>query len=148
MSLKIIRTEDGSQSLYDDELKETYHSTKGAKSESEYVFLKMGVRSVPARRLRDRKYEPLKVLEVGFGTGLNALLTWGWADRNKTPVQFVTLEPFPVSVDIWRKMDIVMDLRFGNLHEASWNERVQLSPNFWLGKRQQSLGGRDRAKSI
>ena len=134
MSLKIITTEDGSQSLFDDELNETYHSTKGAKGESEYVFLEMGVRSVPARRLRDCKYQPLKILEVGFGTGLNALLTWDWADRNNTPIQFVTLEPFPVPFDIWSKMDLATDSRFGHLHEAGWNELLQMSPNFWVRK--------------
>jgi len=137
--LKIIHTEDGSQSLFDDELNETYHSTKGARGESEYVFLEMGVRSVPHRRLKDCKFHPLKILEVGFGTGLNALLTWGWADRNNTPIHFVTLEPSPVPEEIWNEMDLMSDPRFKQLHQASWDELLQLSPHFGLEKSKQVL---------
>lgn len=139
MPLKIIQTEDGSQSLYDEELNETYHSTKGARGESEYVFLEMGVRSVTARRLRDCKYQPLNILEVGFGTGLNALLTWDWADRNKTPIHFLTLEPFPITELVWSQMDLKEDQRFVKLHEANWNEAGETSVYFTLEKRMEKL---------
>ncbi len=139
MPLKIIQTEDGSQSLYDEELNETYHSTKGARGESEYVFLEMGVRSVPARRLRDCKYQPLNILEVGFGTGLNALLTWDWADRNETPIHFLTLEPFPITDSVWRQMELKEDQRFVKLHEANWNEVQEMSAYFTLEKRAAKL---------
>jgi len=137
--LKIIHTEDGSQSLYDDELNETYHSTKGARGESEYVFLEMGVRSVPYRRLKDCKFHPLKILEVGFGTGLNAMLTWDWAERNNTPIHFVTLEPSPVAEEIWNEMDLASDTRFVQLHKAGWNELFQLSTNFGIEKLERRL---------
>ncbi|MCP4457134.1 MAG: tRNA (5-methylaminomethyl-2-thiouridine)(34)-methyltransferase MnmD [Cytophagales bacterium] len=137
MPLKIITTEDGSQSLYDDELNETYHSTKGARGESIYIFIEKGLEFLLS--LKTNHQLPISILEVGFGTGLNALLVWDWADRNKRPIHFSTLEPFPVPEEIWNEMDLMSDPRFEQLHRASWNEQIQLSLNFELGKSKDPL---------
>jgi len=131
--LKIIRTEDGSQSLYDEELNETYHSTKGARAESEYVFLKMGL-DVMSQQLSVHSPQSIRVLEVGFGTGLNAWLTWKWAEQNKIPVHFYTLEPFPISLDLVKQMDLAADRQFLSVHEANWNEQTHFGDHFSLYK--------------
>ena len=136
MPLKIFTTEDGSQSLFDEELNETYHSTKGARSESEYVFLKMGLDCL-GHEPRGESWK-LSILEVGFGTGLNACLSWEWAEQNRTPIEMVTLEPFPIGLEIRKQMDLAKDIRFNLIHESEWNKPVKFSDHFNLEKR--SLG--------
>ena len=126
--LRIIRTEDGSQSLFDEELNETYHSTKGAQSESEYVFLKMGLDTIKKGK------KNLTILEVGFGTGLNAWLTWKWANENGIPVHFYTLEPFPVSQVLVNQMDLSSDSQFQAVHQADWGGTTKLGDFFTIEK--------------
>ena len=133
MPLKIIRTEDGSQSLYDEELNETYHSTKGARAESEYVFLRMGL-DFFCRQSTDDSRRQIRVLEVGFGTGLNAWLTWRWAEQYNIHVHFHTLEPFPISMDLVKQMDLAADEQFVAVHAAQWNQVTELSGQFSLYK--------------
>ena len=132
MAVRIIRTEDGSQSLYDEKLNETYHSTKGARAESEYVFLKMGLEAMSHQLIVERPQT--HVLEIGFGTGLNAWLTWKWAVEKQLPIHFHTLEPFPVSMDMVREMELAADEHFLNVHEAKWNETTPLDTFFSLEK--------------
>ena len=126
MSLKIIKTEDGSQSLYDQDLNETYHSTKGAKSESEYVFIKHGLEAIEKPVIR--------VLEVGFGTGLNAWLSWEWAERKNVKVDFYTLEPFPIPIELQTQMELNDDPQFNRIHETEWEKTTKLSDHFTLLK--------------
>jgi tRNA U34 5-methylaminomethyl-2-thiouridine-forming methyltransferase MnmC len=135
--LRIIRTEDGSQSLYDEELNETYHSTKGARAESEYVFLKMGLDALVEGMSNNESR--ISILEVGFGTGLNAWLTWKWAIDRNVSIHFHTLEPFPVSMELVKQMDLATDARFINIHEAKWNETTPLDTLFSLEKSMSKL---------
>lgn len=137
MALKIITTEDGSQSLFDEELNETYHSTKGAKSESEYVFLEKGLDYWLEKK--PMAANPISVLEVGFGTGLNAWLTWKWTQQKGRSVDMVTLEPFPVGSPIRSQMDLAKDIHFNLLHGCPWEEQVRLSDYFKIEKRQARL---------
>ena len=64
---KIIITNDGSHSIYSSKFKESYHSLNGSISESQHVFIKNGLKTVHK--------ENINILEIGFGTGLNVLLT-------------------------------------------------------------------------
>ena len=137
MALRIIKTEDGSESLFDENLNETYHSTKGAKGESEYVFIEQGLNFLTSLRLNNQ--QPISILEVGFGTGLNALLTWQWAENGKTTVHFYSLEPYPIPEDVRNEMDLKSDIRFNLLHEADWNRAVRMSDYFTIEKRIKGL---------
>jgi len=83
--VKIITTEDGSHTLYHEELQETYHSFHGAFRESIHVFMLYGLDSWLARN--PNKF-PIRVFEVGFGTGLNAWLALIWAEQNQVPVLY------------------------------------------------------------
>ncbi|MEI9918861.1 MAG: tRNA (5-methylaminomethyl-2-thiouridine)(34)-methyltransferase MnmD [Bacteroidota bacterium] len=86
--IKIITTSDGSHSLLNEELDETYHSKHGAVQESMHVFIKNGLEYYPK--------DDVNIFEVGFGTGLNALLT---ALSNKR-VNYTAIEAFPISEEI------------------------------------------------
>ncbi len=147
MSLKIIRTEDGSQSLYNEELNETYHSTKGAQSESDYVFLDKAL-SYWIETKSTNHQSPITILEVGFGTGLNAWLTWKWAEEKKRSVHFYSLEPFPIPEEVWSKMDLISDTQFSELHRAEWNEEVSFGEYFRLEKQTIGLEQLDKQESF
>jgi len=95
---KLIQTSDGSHSLYIRALNETYHSTHGAATESKYVFLEQGV----LHFLSERNVNELRILEVGFGTGLNALMMLDFARANPhLCIKYDTLEPYPLEESVY-----------------------------------------------
>jgi tRNA U34 5-methylaminomethyl-2-thiouridine-forming methyltransferase MnmC len=133
--LKIITTEDGSHSLYHGELQETYHSFHGAYRESIHVYMIYGLDSWLARN--PRKY-PIRIFELGFGTGLNAWLTLVWAEQNQVPVLYHTIEPFPIDKEIYSQLNYTehdhgiwhYHRYFEALHTAPWNEGGPVSEYF------------------
>ncbi len=142
--VKIITTEDGSHTLFLPELKEMYHSFHGAYRESIHVYMIYGLDSW---LMRNPGVLPIRIFELGFGTGLNAWLTLVWAEQNKVPVLYHTIEPFPIEKDIFSKLnypDIDESLfhysrQFKRLHEASWNEGFIASEYFNMKKDKVSL---------
>src|SRR5689334_5421130 len=134
MSLTIITTGDGSHSLRNEALNETYHSVHGALQESVHVFIRNGLE----HRLRDFHNEPLSIFEVGFGTGLNALLTANYALENTVTISYTSIEAFPVPGEIWRTLNYGSteegQKRFYSLHEAAWETEQQIVPRFRLRK--------------
>lgn len=122
----IERTEDGSATLFVPELNEHYHSVKGARTESQHIFIDMGLKASTA-------IQP-HILEIGFGTGLNALLTLETAEQEKRPVHYTSIELYPLS---WEEVDILNysnNPLFKELHTASWNKDVNITPCFTLHK--------------
>lgn len=122
----IERTEDGSATLFVPELNEHYHSVKGARTESQHIFIDMGLKASAA-------IQP-HILEIGFGTGLNALLTLETAEQEKRPVHYTGIELYPLS---WEEVDILNysdNPLFKELHTASWNKDVNITPYFTLHK--------------
>jgi tRNA U34 5-methylaminomethyl-2-thiouridine-forming methyltransferase MnmC len=134
MSLTIITTGDGSHSLRNEALNETYHSVHGAVQESVHVFIRNGLE----HRLRDSRDESLAVFEVGFGTGLNALLTANYALENAIPISYTSIEGFPVPEEIWRTLNYAAgedaQKKFYALHEAPWEVEQDIVPRFRLRK--------------
>ncbi|HEY9114449.1 MAG TPA: tRNA (5-methylaminomethyl-2-thiouridine)(34)-methyltransferase MnmD [Bacteroidales bacterium] len=90
--LQLIKTADGSNSLFNAEINENYHSSFGAIQESKHIFIEAGLNYI-------KKLE-VSILEIGLGTGLNALLAIDWATKNKTLVHYSGIEAFPVSHEI------------------------------------------------
>ncbi|MBI1193676.1 MAG: tRNA (5-methylaminomethyl-2-thiouridine)(34)-methyltransferase MnmD [Bacteroidetes bacterium] len=91
----LVPTADGSCTVKDARTGEHYHSLHGAETESLHVFIQAGLEKAMA------DFEgPLLVLEVGFGTGLNALLTWQHAVARQRAVEYLALEPFPLAESI------------------------------------------------
>lgn len=142
--VKIITTEDGSHSLFVPELNETYHSFHGAYRESVHVFMLYGLE---AWYLRNMNRYPVRIFEVGFGTGLNAWLTLVWAEQNKVPVLYHSIEPFPLEKELYSQLNYTkvdesishFAPYFQRLHEAPWNQGAILSEYFNMKKDQATL---------
>lgn len=132
MEVELQLTADGSQTLFVPSLDEHYHSVKGALTESVHIFLHMG--------LQESKVLEPRVLEVGFGTGLNAILTLQDSLLTGRKVHYTTLERYPLALDLVRQLDYPALLPpeaaayYLKLHEAAWNEWVSLTPQFRLRK--------------
>lgn len=136
--IRIITTDDGSHSLYHEELHETYHSTHGALRESLHVFIKSGLHILP------EKSRTIRILEVGFGTGLNAWLTALESQKNITEINYVTLEPHPIPFDISQQLNFAFGsdhehALLQSLHRAEWEKEVKISKQFTILKTTNSL---------
>lgn len=137
--LEIIVTADGSHTLRNRSLDETYHSVHGAMQESMHVFIQHGLEYYCAQH----QPKEISILEVGFGTGLNALLTAQHALYTDASLRYVTIEPFPLPANVWSVLNYGDADKGGHvyraLHEADWNRDVPLSPGFTLHKIDKSL---------
>lgn len=122
----IERTEDGSATLFVPELNEHYHSVKGARTESQHIFIDMGLRACADSQPR--------VLEIGFGTGLNALLTLEAAEQEQRPVHYTGIELYPLDWEEVNTLGYSDNPLFKKLHTAPWEEEIKISPNFTLRK--------------
>jgi len=135
MIIKVIITDDGSKSLYLPEINETYHSKFGAKNESEHVFINAGFKQIQKKEIA--------ILEVGFGTGLNVLLTYFEALKSQQKVFFESLEKYPLPENILPEINNFDDTAyrelFHRIHQAAWQQPVNLSKNFTLLKNQVDL---------
>ncbi len=113
-----------------------YHSTHGAINESKHVFIEMGLRPV----LDSDSIKQISILEVGFGTGLNALLVLQLAaDHPDMKFTYRTIERYPIAPAAARELNYPEKLEasaqdFLALHEAAWDTPVAISPNFTLEK--------------
>lgn len=141
--LEIITTSDGSHSLRNNRLNETYHSIHGAVQESMHVFMKHGLQYY----CEQYQSKEISILEVGFGTGLNALLTLQYAIHNNLRIKYTTLEPFPLPEEVWLKLNCGVQQNdeeyFRALHTAEWDREVLLAPEFTLLKRKLTLQDAD-----
>lgn len=133
-------TADGSHTLFVPGLNEHYHSTHGALQESELVFIENGLHYIPAC------IKEINLLEVGFGTGLNALLTVLDAKKQRRKINYVAIEPEPVAEEIIEKLNYaeIIDSTeasgyFKKLHKAGWMYPEFLSDYFIISKIQSQL---------
>lgn len=135
-TIKIIITGDGSHSLLNEALDETYHSRHGAVQESLYVFIEKGFNDI----LEKQNPESMAILEVGFGTGLNALLTLAEATKKNINVSYTSIETYPINREVWETLNHPDPLGlFYELHQCPWEKWVEINPYFKLLKREQSL---------
>jgi len=133
---KIITTADGSSSIYVEDLNEHYHSIHGAVQESEHVFIKSGFLSDNLKHL-DR----ISILEIGFGTGLNALLTYFSAIEAQKYIHYTAVEPYPLLPNEIQLLNYgntlsypQTDAVFYRLHTAQWEKSVKIADHFSLCK--------------
>lgn len=139
---EIELTEDGSQTLRHPVFGDSYHSSRGAVGESLHVFINEGFRRVLAQR-EPSSFDigPLKILEVGFGSGLNAFLTATEAVKCRQTVEYHALEPYPVDMNTLCELDYWNDPLFKAIHKALWNEPVEVCHGFILEKHEATLQG-------
>ena len=133
--LRIITTSDGSHSLLNTQRNETYHSIHGAVQESNHVFILHGLN----HWLERNKKKEIKILEIGFGTGLNAFLTLLHSTPSGIHMYYESWEAHPLEMDIIKQLNYPDVLGspelFSGIHEASWEEPVAIIPEFTLHKR-------------
>lgn len=125
---RIFFTEDGSHSLYSQQFGQQYHSLQGAIRESLHIYIDLGLRPVI-----ENSGSALSVFEMGFGTGLNALLTWQLADLLKKQVFYTSIEAFPISLEEASLLNygaLTGKSDFLKLHKSTWGEDHQLSEYF------------------
>lgn len=139
MKHEIIITQDGSSSIYIPELDETYHSKFGAIQEAKHVFIKNGL------DLFEDDSE-ISILEIGFGTGLNALITMLEAEKRNLRINYVGVEAYPIALDEIAQLNYVAQLEspeknaeFEKMHASNWEEEIVITSNFTLTKRKQSF---------
>ncbi len=125
-------TEDGSHTLYLEGLDETYHSKHGAIQEAMHVFIAAGLNHKTAAKLN--------ILEIGFGTGLNAFLTL--KESNNRAISYTSLEAFPLKEEIIAQLNYAKELDliaadkelFEKMHEVEWGEYQEITTQFHLNK--------------
>jgi tRNA U34 5-methylaminomethyl-2-thiouridine-forming methyltransferase MnmC len=128
---ELIITSDGSHSLHSTRFGVSYHSRFGAIQESQHIFMEA------ALRYKAVMQEELAVLELGFGTGLNAFLTLLEAEKRNLRISYVTLEAFPVALETAQQFNYAEQLglpeansRFQELHQLSWDVPHQVNDTF------------------
>ncbi len=121
-------TADGSHTLYIPELDEHYHSVNGAVQESKHVYIGTAFNCC--------KKEEIHVLELGFGTGLNTLLTVLEARKRGVKLHYTTLEKYPLAIETIRELNYsgLADSLFEIIHAADWNKDVFVDNHFILNK--------------
>ena len=141
MRRELIVTKDGSASISIPEMQVTYHSIHGAITESKHVFIEAGFKHV----LQLSGKNKLNVLEIGFGTGLNAFLTLLETAFNSVDIYYEALETNPLSPPEYESLHYAHLLSkeqesiFLQLHTSTWNEENRITPNFCLHKKDCSL---------
>jgi tRNA U34 5-methylaminomethyl-2-thiouridine-forming methyltransferase MnmC len=144
MKREIIITSDGSTTIYLPDWDEQYHSKHGAIQEAYHVFIKSGFELFCNPKQKEESPKPISILEIGFGTGLNCFITFLEATKNHQKINYVGVEAYPVLANEIQKLNYVSELNapksqviFDEMHEVSWDEKHQISENFFLTKRKQ-----------
>ncbi|MCX2839368.1 tRNA (5-methylaminomethyl-2-thiouridine)(34)-methyltransferase MnmD [Salinimicrobium sp. MT39] len=137
MKREIIKTGDGSSTIFLPDWNEHYHSKHGALQEALHVFIKSGYQFY----LSSHEPTQLSILEIGFGTGLNALLTLIEAEKDRIHVNYTGVEAYPVEAEELQVLDYsevvgeeVASEVFQKVHETPWEKSVEISPFFRLQK--------------
>ena len=135
MKREIIQTNDGSTSIYLPDWNESYHSKHGAIQEANHVFIKNGLSLFEGK--------PVSILEIGFGTGLNALITYYESLKNQQTIHYVGVEAYPVSIEEVVQINYPTEINsslndaFQLLHTSNWETEIQFNSNFTFKKRKQ-----------
>jgi len=137
---EIFETQDGSHSILSQQYGVSYHSKYGAIQESRHVFIQMGL------YFKALQQKDIAILELGFGTGLNALLTYLEAAAHPWNIVYETIEAYPITLAQAAQLNYPTLLNqeklqtvFAALHQSNWGEKHILSPNFTFQKNKQQF---------
>lgn len=137
MKRKVIETEDGSSTILIEDWGESFHSIHGAIQEAQLVYIQNGLRFVFEKDL-----DVIEILEFGFGTGLNCLMTLVESEKNLKKIIYTGIEGFPLNKEEWsilnynRFFESSYDNHFESIHQSIWEEKNQISSDFVLLKKQ------------
>lgn len=138
MKREIIITGDGSKTIHIPEWNEQYHSKHGAIQEAYHVFIKNGLSLFSNREIA--------VLEIGFGTGLNALITNIESKKTNLKVNYTGVERYPISLEELQSLNYLEELNatkeklfFNKMHTSEWGVAIQISDDFSLLKEQKDF---------
>jgi len=141
MDAQLVLTGDGSTSIFIPDLDEHYHSVHGALQESKHVFIEAGLQPFLYQQ------RSLHVLEIGFGTGLNALLTCLSAGQTSTDIHYTTVEKYPLNSGFIKSLNYCTLLQestcenlFEELHNCSWEDFQNITSCFKLKKCRMDIG--------
>ena len=131
MKLELVNTYDGSNSLKNLIINDSYHSKYGAINESKHIFINNGLKRISKKKIR--------VLEIGFGTGLNALLTQLYCDKKEQNIIYHTIDNLPLKKDTYSSLNYCDQLKidkdiFLKIHNSLWENEIELSNFFVLKK--------------
>ena len=136
MKREIIKTLDGSTTIFLNDWDECYHSKHGAIQEAYHVFIKSGFKLF--------ENQDVSILEIGFGTGLNAFITFLESYKTNQKIDYVGVEAYPVLFEEAIQMNYVSELNaadknvfFEKMHQTSWEEKNIIDNDFSLTKRKQ-----------
>ena len=136
MKRQIITTSDGSTTIHLPDWNEQYHSKHGAIQEAYHVFIKNGLDFLSEKRI--------SILEIGFGTGLNAFITFLETQKKQLNINYVGVEAYPVDEKEIEQLNYVNQLNatkhqsvFENMHAVSWEDLHAINDHFSLTKRKQ-----------
>ncbi|MEL7020202.1 MAG: tRNA (5-methylaminomethyl-2-thiouridine)(34)-methyltransferase MnmD [Bacteroidota bacterium] len=133
---KIFATQDGSHSIYSEQFGVSYHSKYGAIQETQHVFINAGL------RLKAVVQQHIAVLDIGFGTGLNALMTLLEAQKRNLRIEYVAYEAYPIQDEQAHTLNYphvlgleqVQATAFRQMHDATWGVAHQLTDSFVFTK--------------
>jgi tRNA U34 5-methylaminomethyl-2-thiouridine-forming methyltransferase MnmC len=129
---ELIVTDDGSHTIYVPEMKEHYHSTHGAVQESSLVYIRNGLDFSEA--------DPVNIFEVGFGTGLNVLLSAIYSSDNKRFINYTSIEKYPLPISVINSLNHFSFAGkngkqvFNKIHDAKWGSTERITEYFVLNK--------------
>ena len=136
MERKIIQTSDGSSSVYLPQWDENYHSKHGAIQEAYHVFIKSGLDLF-------KDGSKLGILEMGFGTGLNCMITYLEAKKRNLTIDYQGLEGYPLETELIFELNHLEQLKaehetivYQSIQTSDWDVRVKMHPQFDLNKRE------------
>lgn len=136
---KLVRTADGSKTLRIDDWDEQYHSKHGAFQESKHVFIEQGLQQYSNRKA-------LNILEMGFGTGLNALMTLMEGRSLDMAINYVSVEAYPIDAELVGQLEYwefweesLAKTAFFEMHTTPWEVAHLINPKFSLTKQQKDF---------
>lgn len=133
--LNLVLTEDGSNSIYSEKFKQQYHSLHGALQESMHVFIEAGL------KYKQQSSQDISILEIGFGTGLNALLTLAESSATFAKINYTTIEKYPLSTDFIKQLNYCSIIPldnctefFNQIHNCNWTNFNSITEDFLIRK--------------
>jgi tRNA U34 5-methylaminomethyl-2-thiouridine-forming methyltransferase MnmC len=135
--MELFVTGDGSHTVMSKQFDAMYHSRHGAIQETNTVFIEAGL-----KYLIDNGYKEVSILEIGFGTGLNAYMTYLESQKQNITINYVTLETYPLSIEDVSQLNYPLllnslssDSIFIEMHTIPWEINTSIATNFYFQKR-------------